>query len=597
MNQFTERIGKLREAMVRENIDFYLIPTADDHSSEYISDYYKVRNYFAGFTGSAGSLLIGRNMAGLWTDGRYFIQAERQLEGSCVELFRMGSEGVPLITEYLEAHLPEGGTLAFDGQVIDRTQGQDYEGIAEAVHGRILWDRDLAGQFWGDRPERSSAPVFELEEKYSGKSRREKLKDLRRFMDKKGGSRVLLASLEDIAWLTNLRGGDVAHTPVFLAFALIDKEKAELYVYDSAFSEAIRETLMADGIGLKSYMDIYKDLADLDGGSLLYDGTKVNYALARSVAENVRVIPVDINQMIPKSVKNETELQNLRNVHIKDGVAMTKFMYWLKTNVGRTPITEMSAADYLLELRKNIDTYLDLSFDTISAYREHGAMMHYRAVPETDVALEAADMLLVDSGGQYYEGTTDVTRTFILGPVSDEMKQHFTLVCKSMLNLANAKFLYGCSGYTLDILARGPLWNIGIDYRCGTGHGIGYLLGVHEAPNGFRWKKVPERNDSAILEAGNVTSDEPGVYIEGSHGIRTENEIICVKDEKNEYGQFMKFETITWVPIDLDGIDIRWLNPEDIRQLNAYHKQVYEKISPYLNKDEREWLAEYTRAL
>ena len=597
MNQFTERIGKLREAMVRKNIDFYLIPTADDHSSEYISDYYKVRNYFAGFTGSAGSLLIGRNMAGLWTDGRYFIQAERQLEGSCVELFRMGSEGVPLITEYLEAHLPEGGTLAFDGQVIDRTQGQDYEGIAEAVHGRILWDRDLAGQFWGDRPERSSAPVFELEEKYSGKSRREKLKDLRRFMDKKGGSRVLLASLEDIAWLTNLRGGDVAHTPVFLAFTLIDKEKAELYVYDSAFSEAIRETLMADGIGLKSYMDIYKDLADLDGGSLLYDGTKVNYALARSVAENVRVIPVDINQMIPKSVKNETELQNLRNVHIKDGVAMTKFMYWLKTNVGRTPITEMSAADYLLELRKNIDTYLDLSFDTISAYREHGAMMHYRAVPETDVALEAADMLLVDSGGQYYEGTTDVTRTFILGPVSDEMKQHFTLVCKSMLNLANAKFLYGCSGYTLDILARGPLWNIGIDYRCGTGHGIGYLLGVHEAPNGFRWKKVPERNDSAILEAGNVTSDEPGVYIEGSHGIRTENEIICVKDEKNEYGQFMKFETITWVPIDLDGIDIRWLNPEDIRQLNAYHKQVYEKISPYLNKDEREWLAEYTRAL
>ena len=256
----------------------------------------------------------------------------------------------------------------------------------------------------GDRPERSSAPVFELEEKYSGKSRREKLKDLRRFMDKKGGGRVLLASLEDIAWLTNLRGGDVAHTPVFLAFALIDKEKAELYVYDSAFSEAIRETLMADGIGLKSYMDIYKDLADLDGGSLLYDGTKVNYALARSVAENVRVIPVDINQMIPKSVKNETELQNLRNVHIKDGVAMTKFMYWLKTNVGRTPITEMSAADYLLELRKNIDTYLDLSFDTISAYREHGAMMHYRAVPETDVALEAADMLLVDSGGSIMKG-------------------------------------------------------------------------------------------------------------------------------------------------------------------------------------------------
>ena len=597
MNQFTERIKKLREVMAEKNIDFYLIPTADDHSSEYVSDYYKVRNYFAGFTGSAGSLLIGREMAGLWTDGRYYIQAERQLEGSCVSLFRMGSDGVPMITDYLKAHLPEGGTLAFDGQVIDRTQGQDYEKIVEAVHGRILWDKDMAGQFWEDRPERSCAPVFELEEKYSGKSRKEKFAELRRFMDAKGGDRVLLASLEDIAWLTNLRGGDVTHTPVFLAFALIDRERAGLYVYESAFSEEVRAHLMEDGVALKSYMDIYRDLEGLDGGCLLYDGTKVNYALARSVSEKVQVLPVDINKMIPKSIKNETELQNLRDIHIKDGVAMTKFMYWLKTNIGKIDITEMSASDYLWELRKNIDTYLDLSFDTISAYREHGAMMHYRAVPETDVALEPADMLLVDSGGQYYEGTTDVTRTFILGPVSDEMKKHFTLVCKSMLNLANAKFLYGCSGYNLDILARGPLWNLGIDYRCGTGHGVGYLLSVHEAPNGFRWKKVLERNDSAILEAGNVTSDEPGVYMEGSYGIRTENEIVCVRDEKNEYGQFMKFETLTWVPIDLDGIDPQWLNPEDIRQLNVYHEQVYEKISPYLNRDEKEWLARYTRAI
>jgi Xaa-Pro aminopeptidase len=301
--------------------------------------------------------------------------------------------------------------------------------------------------------------------------------------------------------------------------------------------------------------------------------------------------------MIPKSIKNPIELENLRSAHIKDGVAVTKFMYWLKTNVGKIPMSEMSASDYLANLRAQIDTYIDLSFDTIAAYKANAAMMHYSATPETDAWLQPEGMLLVDSGGQYYEGTTDITRTFILGPVTDEEKKHFTLVAKSMLNLANAKFLYGCTGYNLDILARGPLWNIGIDYRCGTGHGVGYLLSVHESPNGFRWKQIPDRNDSAILEEGMVTTDEPGVYIEGSHGIRTENEFICVKDELNEYGQFMRFEMLTWAPIDLDGIDPQWLNPDDLHQLNEYHAQVYKKLSPYLNEDEKAWLLHYTRAI
>lgn len=592
---FKEPIEKLREQMITEDIDFYLIPTADDHSSEYVSEYYKVRHFYAPFTGSAGTLLIGRNMAGLWTDGRYFIQAERQLTGSSVQLFPMGSEGVPGVEDYIRTHMPKGGTLAFDGQVIDLAQGQIYEKIMKDSDGRLLWKEDMAGILWEARPKRTSAPVFELEEKYSGKSRKEKLSDLRRFMSKKGGSLALLSSLEDIAWLTNLRGRDVEHTPVFLSFALIGTDTARLYVYESAFSDEIREHLKADGIELRDYMDIYEDLKALDKGVVLYDRTKINYALGQCVPENIRVIPVDINEMIPKSVKNEVELNNLRNVHIKDGVVVTKFMYWLKKNVGKIPISEISAADHLGELRAAVDTYLDLSFGTIAAYKDHGAMMHYSAAPETDARLEAEGMLLVDSGGQYYEGTTDITRTFILGNITEEQKKHFTLVAKSMLNLANAKFLYGCSGYTLDILARGPLWNLGIDYRCGTGHGVGYLLSVHEAPNGFRWKRVPERNDSSILEAGMVTTDEPGVYIEGSHGIRTENELICVKDEKNEYGQFMRFEMLTWVPIDLDGIDIRWLNPEDIKQLNEYHQGVYEKISPYLSTEERQWLLEYTR--
>lgn len=597
MIQYDERIKLLREQMNVRNIDFYLIPTADDHASEYISDFYKVRNYYAGFTGSAGTLLIGKDMAGLWTDGRYFIQAENQLQGSSVKLFRMGSQGVPTIAEYLEEHLPEGGSIGFDGQVVDLSQGRIYEEIAEKKGGSIFWNEDIAGNLWQERPKRMSAPVYILEEKYAGKSRRQKLEELRSYMKKESGSRALVASLEDIAWLLNLRGDDVKHTPVFLAFILVEPDKVRLYADVSAFSENIRKALGEDGVELKDYMDVYKDLEAVEDGSLMYDPTKVNYALSQCVQDSVSVIKTDNNYLLPKSIKNEVELENLKRVHVKDGVAMTKFMYWLKKNVGNMPITEISASDYLGELRSKIDTYLDLSFDTIAGYKEHAAMMHYSATPETDVLLKPEGMFLVDSGGQYYEGTTDITRTFVLGPISDEEKKHFTLVAKSVLNLANAKFLYGCTGYNLDILARGPLWNIGIDYQCGTGHGVGYLLSVHEAPNGFRWKRVPERNDAAVLEAGMVTTDEPGVYIEGSHGIRTENELICVEDEKNQYGQFMRFEMLTWAPIDLDGIDTKWLNPEDIRQLNTYHEMVYEKISPYLDEEEKSWLRHYTRPI
>ena len=595
MTVFDERIEKLREEMKAENIDFYLIPTADDHASEYVSDFYKVRNYYAGFTGSAGTLLIGMDMAGLWTDGRYFIQAENQLSGSQVCLFRMGSAGVPTVFEYLKQHLPEGGTLAFDGQVVDLAQGRSYQAMISSKSGRILWEHDIAGDSWEKRPERSAEQVYILDEKYAGKSRKQKLKDLRQYMKQKGGDIALLSSLDDIAWLMNLRGNDVKRTPVFLSFAKIDKTSVSLYADRKAFSEEVTAALAEDGVILKPYMEIYDDLKMLFEEKLMYDPVKVNYALSCCVPETVQVISTDINEMIPKSIKNEIELDNLRKVHIKDGVAVTKFMYWLKTNVGKISISEISASDYLEKLRSDIDTYLDLSFDTISAYKENAAMMHYSATPETDAKLAPSGMLLVDSGGQYYEGTTDITRTFVLGPISEEEKKHFTLVAKAMLNLANAKFLYGCTGHNLDILARGPLWNLGLDYQCGTGHGVGYLLSVHEGPNGFRWKRVPERNDFAVLEAGMVTTDEPGVYIEGSHGIRTENELICVQDEKNNYGQFMRFEMLTWVPIDLDGIDLRWFNPEDIRQLNTYHQMVYEIISPYLEDEEKTWLRHYTR--
>jgi len=343
---------------------------------------------------------------------------------------------------------------------------------------------------------------------------------------------------------------------------------------------------------------VYEYIASLPGTeTVLLCKKRVNYAIWNSLHEGIRIVDEMNPTMLKKAVTNPVELANLRKSHLKDGVAVTRFMYWLKHQVGKEEITEISASDYLESLRRESEGFLDLSFDTISAYQENAAMMHYSATPEHNAVLKPAGFLLVDSGGQYYEGTTDVTRTFVLGPICDEWKKHFTLVAKAMLNLANAKFLHGCTGINLDILARGPLWSLGIDYRCGTGHGVGYLLNVHEGPNGFRWKRVPERDDQAVLEAGMVTTDEPGVYVENSHGIRTENELICKKAEENEYGQFMEFETITYVPIDLDGIDPAYLNEEDKKQLNAYHKLVFEKIAPHLSEEEAEWLREYTREI
>lgn len=593
MNIYDERINGLRALMKDEGIDYYVIPTADDHASEYISPYYKVRKYYAGFSGSAGTLVIGRDMAGLWTDGRYFIQAEKELEGSCVALFKMGSAGVPSVSEYLRNVLQEGGVIGFDGEVIDEKQGELYEEIAKNKKGMIRWEKDLAGSLWEKRPERSSAAVFELDLCYAGKTRADKLKDVRALMENHQAEGVLISALDDIAWLMNLRGDDVARTPVFLSFALVLEDQVNLYVFEEAFSKEIRSRLEADGIVLKPYGDVYEDVRTLRLHKLLTDPGQANYALMHSVAAETVVEAALGYVLIPKAVKNPVELENLRQIHILDGIAVTKFMYWLKTRVGKEEITELSAQAYLLHLREEIEGYIDLSFDTICAYKEHAAMMHYASSEATDVILKPEGMLLVDSGGQYLKGTTDITRTFVLGPITDEQKKHYTLTAKSMLNLANTKFLYGCSGYSLDIVARSPLWQIGIDYRCGTGHGVGYLLNVHEGPNAFRWRWMPERGYT-VLEEGMVTSDEPGVYIEGSHGIRIENMMVCKKDIENEYGQFMRHEMLTMVPIDLDGIDTAWLNPEDIRQLDAYHAQVFETISPYLNEEERAWLKVYT---
>ncbi len=593
-----ERLEKLRSRMRENNIHYYIIPTNDYHLSEYVGEYFGARKYMSGFTGSAGVLLVGLDQAGLWTDGRYYIQAERQLEGSTITLFKQGSEGVPSMEDYLKSILKDGENVGFDGRVIPAKMGCGLEAFVNSRGGQVIYDKDLVGEIWEDRPELSMEPAFLLDEKYAGESAASKLARVREQMAQKGAHVHVLTSLDDIAWLLNIRGNDVACNPVVLSYAAVTADQVYLFAHAQKFDCAMKDYFSKNGVCMMPYNDIYEWLKAVPAKTcVMYNKEKINYAIYKNISADCPVVDCENPTLLMKAVKNDTEIENLIRAHIKDGVAFTKFMYWLKTNAGKIPMTEISASDYLEQCRRGQDGFIELSFDTICAYKSNAAMMHYSAHGDQNATLEPEGLLLVDSGGQYYEGTTDITRTMALGPVSDEIKKHYTAVLKGMLNLANANFLYGCIGLNLDILARGPMWDMGIDYRCGTGHGVGYLLNVHEAPNGFRWKRVPERDDAAVLEEGMVTTDEPGVYIEGSHGIRIENELVCRKGEKNEYGQFMHFETITYAPIDLDVIDTKYMTAVDLDRLNSYHKMVYDTISGYLTEEEREWLKVYTRPL
>lgn len=593
-----ERLKKLREEMAQRGIDIYVVPTSDFHDSEYVGEHFKVRKFITGFTGSAGTAVITMTEAGLWTDGRYFVQAESQLEGSTVTLYRMGEEGVPTVDEFLAEKLPENGCLGFDGRVIGGTWGRRMEKLAEKKNGTIHCNEDLIDIIWEDRPALSKEPVFILEEKYAGKSTAEKLAAVREAMEKEGADYHILTSLYDIAWLLNVRGGDIECVPVVLSYLVLTEKECIWFLQEEIVDEKLRAYLNENHITTRSYDAIYEYVLDIPANAkVLLSAGQVNYRIVSSLNEDITIIDKPNPTLLMKAVKNQTEVDNTRAAHVKDGVAVTKFMYWLKNNIGKTKITEISASDYLENLRKEQENFLGISFNTISAYGANAAMMHYSATPESDTELKPEGFLLVDSGGHYYEGTTDITRTFALGPITDEMRTHFTAVCRSNMNLAHAKFLYGCTGLNLDILARGPLWEMGIDYKCGTGHGVGYLLNVHEGPNGFRWRVVTERNDSGVLQEGMITTDEPGVYLEGKYGIRTENELVCHKSCKNEYGQFMEFENITYAPIDLDAIDPEQMTKREREYLNEYHAMVYKTLSPYMTEEENEWLKRYTRAI
>lgn len=593
-----KRIQMLRQKMAERGITIYVIPTSDFHESEYVGDYFKARKFITGFTGSAGTAVITMDQAGLWTDGRYFIQAAAQLANSEVELFKMGEENVPTVIEFIRDHLVQGGGLGFDGRVINGRLGTELKELAEQKKASFHTSQDLVGMIWEERPAMPMEPVFLLEEQYTGESTTSKIKRVREKMKQSNADVHILTSLDDIAWVLNIRGNDIPHFPVVLSFLAITQTECCLFIHSKVLSESVRIQLEQWGITICDYEAIYSYVAQIEAKKTVWmDCDRVNFNVCNQLNSEVKVLNQENPTVRMKAIKNPVELENLRNAHVEDGVAFTKFMYWLKTNVGKIPMTEITASDYLAERRKERKGFLDLSFDTIAAYEANGAMMHYCADPESAAVLEPRGFLLVDSGGHYYQGTTDITRTMALGPITEKQREYFTIVLRSNLNLAAAKFLYGCNGHNLDILSRGPLWELGLDYKCGTGHGVGYLLNVHEAPNGFRWKIVPERKDSAIFEEGMVTTDEPGVYLEGEYGIRTENELVCCKAEKNEYGQFMKFETITYAPIDLDAIDPELLTKREKQLLNDYHHMVYEKLSPYLTEEEQKWLQVYTRAV
>lgn len=592
-----ERLAALRSAMKDAGIDFYMIPTGDFHNSEYVSDYFKVREYFCGFSGSNGTLLVWQEGAGLWTDGRYFIQAEKELAGTGVTLFRMMDDGVPTITEFLQQNKKEGQVLGFDGRVICAAEGLKLEKKFAGTQSRkegdshVKYELDLAGNLWRDRPAFPAGKITVLGMEYAGKSVEEKLAQVRKLLVEKDAKSMLLTKLDDLMWLFNIRGCDVECNPVAMCYGYLTQTEALLFLQKKVLDSETEAYLAEHGITVREYEEItdyLKELPETKEG-LLVDTRYCNYLLYKLLEKKHRLVKENSPTEQLKAVKNPVELKHMEEVFLKDSVAVTKFIYWLKSHIGKEEITEVSAAEKLEEFRRQIPEFLGLSFPTIAAYKENAAMMHYEACVEKCAVLRQAGMLLVDSGGQYMGGTTDVTRTIALGPVSEEEKYHYTLTAIANLRLSKAHWLYGCTGRNLDILARQPLWDEGLDYKCGTGHGVGYMLNVHEGPQNLRWRYsagAPE----AVLEEGMDVTNEPGVYVEGSHGIRIENVMVVKKDIKNEYGQFMHFETLTWVPFDLDAINIAVLSPKDKMSLFAYQKQVYEKIAPFLNEEEREWL-------
>ena len=588
-----ERLQNLRAKMAENGIDYYIMPTSDFHNSEYSADFFKVREYFCGFDGSNGTLVVSQNFAGMWTDGRYFIQAENQMKGP----------GVPTIAEFLFDNIKDGQTVGFDGRVISTSVGENLE---NKLSGRVVSfkiDKDLAQEVWTDRPELPCHDMYVLSDELCGCSFKEKLVKVRAKMRAYGTAAYLLSKLDDIMWLTNLRGNDVECNPVALSYAYITYDRFVLFVQSKEVTEEVRNYCDKNEIEIRDYHELMSFLKEVElYGNVLCDKRNTNFLTYKTLQKKTDSANFLLkNEKDPtelmKAVKNDTELKNIREVYLKDSAVLTKFIYWVKKNVGKIPMTEYTAAEKLDGMRAELPGFIELSFPTISAYNANAAMAHYEATADSAAEVKAKGMLLVDSGATYMGGTTDVTRTIVVGDISDEIKKHYTATVCGMLRLAASSFAKGCTGRNVDTFARQPLWDLGLDYNHGTGHGIGYMLNVHEGPHNIRWRYA-EGLQETMLMPGMIVSDEPGVYIEGSHGIRIENIVEVTNKFQNENGEFLGFKHLTYAPIDLEAIDVKYMESKDIKLLNDYHKMVYDKIAPLIEDDEiKEWLKESTKAI
>lgn len=595
MSTVNERIKAVRKLMKEKGIDVYYVPNEDDHlSDEYTAEYFQCKSFLSGFTGEYGCLIITKTFAGLWTDGRYFTQAEHELEGTCVTLMRLRQEGVLDPVEFLIQKTPKNGVLGFDGRVVSAETARKLTDALAAKNAKIRMNEDFAGTVWGkERPHMPADKLFVLPVKYTGETAAERIKRVREEMKKKGADTLILTRLEDPCWLFNIRGNDIKSTPVAYAFSIITKTKAFYYIDYEKISAEAKAYFQENNISVRPYAMLSKDLETLRDRTIWAELSKLSAALYAKLDSSNTVLsePSPIQKF--RAVKNRTEIRNNLNAHVKDGVAMVKFIRWVKDAVNSGDLTEVSAQNYLYELRAQGKDYIEPSFETICAYQGNAAMMHYSATEEHHAAVRPKGFLLVDSGGTYFDGTTDITRTIAMGKLTAEEKRLYTRVLKGHLDLAMAKFLYGTCGNNLDILARRPLWDEAIDYQCGTGHGVGYVLSVHEGPQSVVWGT----RGGVVLEAGMIVTDEPGVYIPHKLGIRIENELLAVNGEKNFYGQWMEFQNLTFCPYETEAIEVSMLEDAELDFLNAYHKTVFETLSPYLDRKETAWLRQVTKAL
>ncbi len=586
-----ERIEQLRNLMRERGIEAYIVPSSDPHQSEYVAEHYTARTFITGFTGSAGTAVVTLKEAGLWTDGRYFIQAENELKGTGVTLFRMGEAGVPTIEGFLKDSLDKEAKVSFDGKVISVDYFRNLKKTLENKEFCYEVNYDLIDKIWADRPVKPSTEVILHDIKYTGKSREEKLAEVIKEMKSVGADHYVISGLDDIAWLLNIRGRDVKCNPLTISYVVISNAKCYLFIDDRKISPEVKAELEKANVEIRPYDSVGEFLENITEGIMLLDPSKTN-TWVHSAIKIKTIEAMDITTRF-KGIKNETEIENVRNAMVRDGVAMVKFINWIKKTIKTRNITEIEASDKLEEIRRAGENFYDLSFGSISAYKGNASMPHYHATEENQATIKPESLYLIDSGAQYLDGTTDITRTLAMGRLTEEERTDFTLVLKGMINLSRQRFLYGTTGSNLDILARIPLWNAGIDYKHGTGHGIGFFLNVHEGPH--RIAMVP---NTIKLEKGMIVSNEPGVYKAEKHGIRTENLVVVQMDEKTEYGgQFMKFETLTLCPIDLEAIDTALLTSEEKTWLNDYHKTVFNKLSPDLEGEELEYLKSATREI